>query len=91
MNSIPPMIHELGQYWKQPETGQVLIDDTHALLTEAEFNMLADYSASMPSGVYDGKMWKCLDREALGWLLCWYGPSTKPDHCSVNTRKIILL
>lgn len=100
-NVIPPMTHPLGSHWKQPRTSEILLDDTHALMSRRTFDDLSEYSASNPSGVYEGKMWKredgAFDREFLArggkpeWLLCWYGESEKPDHVSNNSRKIILL
>jgi len=58
-------------------------------MTEFELNALADYSHSMPSGVYEGKMWKRFD--AGIWLLMWFGNSDIPDNCSVNWREIIVV
>jgi hypothetical protein len=83
--------------WRQPDRTQVLIDPTHALMTKAVFESLAEYSTTMPSGVYPGKMWRrhdgahdprCTKPE---WLFCWYGPTPDPDQCSVNSRKVIFL
>jgi len=81
---IPPITNELGRYWEQPDPAGILVDDTHAVMSAADFALLKHYD-SLPSGVYDGKMWR-----ARG-LLCWYGPSDNPDHCSINTREIIVV
>lgn len=91
---IPPITHELGRYWNQPDREGILIDEKHALMERKTFDGLADYSCTNPSGVYEGKMWKGrVDYydESKGWALCWYGPSNKPDHVSNNVRRIILL
>ena len=55
----------------------------------------------MPSGVYEGKMWRRREpyqheagdvREATGrWYLMWFGASDNPDNCSINHRKIIIV
>ncbi len=93
---------------KQPHPAHVLTNATHAVLRQADFDGLSDYSATNPTGVYPGKMWKRHDgiydaefRASGGqpeWLLCWYGhcsgntcvqPCDK--HCSVNSRKLIVI
>lgn len=99
--AIPPMTNPLGAYWEQPDLSDVPIDSTHALLTQKQFDQLADYSASLPSGVYDGKAWKRLDGsfdyeflQSGGkpqWLLGWYGPSDAPSKCSINFRTILIV
>lgn len=95
MNAIPPITDPLGQYWKQPPADAIVLDDTHALMEQAAFDALLDYSSSRPSGVYDGKMWKRRDSDAepdeFGWRLVWYGPSSDPGKCSINSRKIVML
>jgi hypothetical protein len=100
-NVIPPITHPMGSDWEQPPVSEVVIDDTHALMTLETFERLPEYSASRPSGVYEGKMWRrhngAFDREFLArggkpeWLLCWYGESDKPGYVSNNSRKIILV
>lgn len=99
MNTIPPMTHELGRYWDQPNPARILIDDTHAVMDEATLKALHEYSTTMPTGVYEGKMWKAnrWERAPGGairmtdrWLLRWYGFSDKPDCCSNNQREILI-
>lgn len=92
-NVIPPITDPLGKYWDQPSAERILLDDTHALMETETFKALAEYSASIPSGVYDGKMWKRRNGggERPEWLLVWFGPSTKPATCSINSRKILLV
>ena len=91
----------MGRHWKQPDRFSIEIDDTHALLTQKQFDDLAEYSATLPTGVYEGKMWKRHDgvyvartqaeREACPWLLMWFGPSEHPDKCSINHRRILIV
>lgn len=97
---IPPMVDPLGRYWKQPSPERILVDDTHALMDRATFTQLQDYSSSMPSGVYIGKMWSrhdgIYDLKFLAsggkpeWLLVWYGASADPGMCSINSRQILI-
>ncbi len=87
--SIPPMTHPLGRYWDQPPRDRVLVDDQHALLSPQDFQELGEYSTSLPSGVYPGKMWK--RREPGVWYLGWFGETANPELCSVNFREIILV
>lgn len=57
--TIPPMTDPMGKHWDQPSRDGIVLDDTHALMTEATFKALHEYSGSVPSGVYPGKMWRC--------------------------------
>lgn len=86
-NLIPDITDPLGRAWNQPSRSEIDIDDTHALMDTIAFDDLSEYSCSIPSGVYDGKMWKA----HIGgkWLLRWYGPDKKPGHCAINQREII--
>jgi hypothetical protein len=96
--SIPSMAQDKFNAWGQPNSSEFLIDDRYAVMCTLDFNNLKEYSASQPTGVYDGKMWKrhdgAFDRscppEERRWLLCWYGPSEDPEKCSVNMREIRL-
>lgn len=102
---IPQMTDPLGRYWRQPEDmTEVEFDDKHALLTQAQFDGLSEYSTTTPSGVYPGKCWKGQmsmalkkDGKVVGtaltdrWLLRWYGICEDPKMCSVNSREIIIL
>lgn len=86
-NAIPPITSELGKYWQQPKAGSILIDDTHAIISQHAFSMLAEYSASLPSGVYNGKMWRA---QAGGVdYLRWYGDGG-PNQCTINTRILLI-
>jgi hypothetical protein len=102
VSPIPPITDPLGRSWQQPARERILIDDTHALMLQAEFERLAEYSATMPTGVYPGKMWKRHDGVydpvflAAGgvptWKLCWFGFSEKgPGFCSIHHREILLV
>ena len=96
---IPPMTHPYGQHWEQPETRDIAIDDTHALMNEGAFLKLPEYSSSFPTGVYPGKMWRrndgLFDRTAKlsdrRWLLCWYGSVEEDGTCPIEFREIIVV
>ncbi len=100
MNLIPAITDEMGKYWDQPNSENFLIDDTHVIMDMCDFMGLREYSASNPSGVYPGKMWKRHDGlydskckvEDRRWLLCWFGiVKDRPDLCSNNYREIIIV
>lgn len=91
MNRIPPMTDPLGRHWKQPSVDQILLDDNHALMDMAAFNCLPEYSRSIPSGVYPGKMWKAVLSDGTAHL-CWFGiVEGRPDVCSNNNREILVV
>lgn len=93
MNEIPPMTDPISVHWNQPPRERIAIDDTHALMSSADFKALLEYSTSRPSGVYDGKMWKRREPQADGrslWVLMWYGPADDPRLCSINRREILI-
>lgn len=96
MNIIPPITSELGRSWSQPPRENILIDDRHALMSQKDFEALADYSLSQPTGCYDGKMWKSQDFDRYGrftgyWLLRWFGPCEKPGYSRTYFREILIL
>lgn len=102
MTIIPPITDPMGRSWRQPPCEEILVDDDHALMTERTLKALPEYSGTMPTGVYPGKMWKRRDgifdagflkRGGIPvWKLCWYGVSEKgPDFCSINYRSILLV
>lgn len=88
-NEVPLMTNPLGTYWRQPNPGDIAIDGEYAVMDRATFEMLPEYSATLPSGVYPGKMW----RANLGqkWMLRWFGNHENPTLCSNNEREILLV
>lgn len=98
---VPPMTHELSSEWDQPDPNGWAFDDTHVVMPEADFKALREYSASIPTGVYEGKMWRRVvlgydDRDGAGlapmvvWYLMWYGDPIK-DRCPIHSREILLV
>jgi hypothetical protein len=100
---IPPITDPLGRSWRQPDLTDVTMDDTHVMLTKRQFDELADYSTTWPTGVYPGKCWKARmaeDRIVGGqafmawsnvWMLRWFGECADPTMCSNNQREIIII
>lgn len=70
-NIIPPITDPLGKYWKQPKPEDMLMFSGHVIMSDRAVNKLAEYSHSIPTGTYAGKMWKRKVRG--GFALCWYG------------------
>lgn len=85
---IPNMTHPLSRAWDQPSREKILVDDNSAVMENATFEQLKNYSTSIPSGVYEGKMWRRLI--GIDWYLCWYYPGDRPSTCAVDKRKIII-
>jgi hypothetical protein len=91
------MTDPLGRYWNQPSRDLILVDETHAVMTAHTFQQLSEYSATIPSGVYPGKMWRRLDgahdrkcpMDGCRWLLCWYGDDIG-GKCGICFREVLL-
>lgn len=97
-HTIPPIIDPMGKHWDQPPTSAILIDDKHAVMTDATFKSLCEYSGTIPTGVYAGKMWRRFHGkhdprcrpEDRKWFLFWYGYCDDPNQCSINGREILI-
>jgi hypothetical protein len=88
---IPQMIDPLGESWEQPKASEIVIDRWCAVMTRGTFMQLKDYSLSLPTGVYAGKMWRLLAGNGTWWL-CWYGPSDHDQNSmGICLRQILLL
>jgi hypothetical protein len=84
---IPEVTAPLGRYWDQPARADVLVDETHAVVTRTTFAKLCDYDRSNPSGAYVGKMWR---RGGAG-TLCWFAPDPEPGWVRVETRTLLVV
>lgn len=95
LNCIPAMVHELGRHWQQPaDIREAPMDDKYIMLTRRQFDELNDYSASMPSGVYEGKCWKAQWNSRLAeekWFMRWYAPCEDPNQMEIPFRWIIVV
>ena len=85
---IPPITDPLGQSWKQPHRRFIELDDTHALMSEQTFKALKEYSTTIPTGIYDGKIWKEF-ANGEGYLV-WFAPDKDPDKARIEKRKILI-
>jgi len=56
-----------------------------------DLQKLASYDTSMPSGVYEGKMWQRKESVHVGGrhMLVWYGPSELVGQCGIYFREIL--
>jgi len=90
--AIPECVHPLSKAWDQPKNVEVEIDETHALMSEESFEQLHEYSMSIPTGVYAGKMWKAHNRLSDEWYLRWYedGP-LESGTCRIKSRIILVV
>lgn len=87
-NAIPVMDDPLGKHWDQPrDIREVLMDDTHVILTSDHIGQLSKYDATLPSGVYPGKAW--MRREAGRTLLAWYGAENADKMCPILFREVL--
>ena len=85
---IPVMDDPLGKYWRQPsDIQQAPMDNDHVLLTWRQISGLAEYSSTIPSGVYPGKCW--LRRQEGKRLLAWFGDETPQGMCPILFREIL--
>lgn len=89
LNQIPVMTHPLSSGWSQPDRKTILIDDTHAVMEREIFKELLEYSYSLPTGVYPGKIFKGRRNEI--WNLIWFGECKNITKCSIHNREIILV
>ena len=86
-HDIPAITSPLGRYWDQPSRQAILVDETHTIMTRATFEQLADYSVTVPTGVYTGKMWRCGRR----WLRWYDDHPALPDRCTIHEREILVV
>lgn len=86
---IPPIIDQRGKCWQQPHRRFIEMDDKCALMPEQTFKALREYSTTLPSGQYAGKMWKAKIGDK--WYLRWYSDSHHPECININNREILVL
>ncbi len=86
---IPMMTHPLGMGWDQPQRNEITLDEECAMMNHSTFDQLHDYSMSIPTGAYEGKMWKRVQSNG-NWLV-WYGISEDPNKVSINSLPILIV
>ncbi|QDH83961.1 hypothetical protein Axy10_024 [Achromobacter phage vB_AxyP_19-32_Axy10] len=87
--------HEEALWQRATEKGQNfrtidwVISDTHCMLPKEDFDRLSEYSATMPTGVWPGKVWKA---EVGGvWYIRWYGIVPGDDRVCSNNQRIAVV
>lgn len=85
---IPEMTDPMGRHWRQPKglNSRVVADDCNAMIAPQDLAALPEYSSTIPTGVYPGKMWRAEYHD--GTYLCWYGEEVQ-KRCSVNCRRVL--
>jgi hypothetical protein len=87
---IPPITDKMGRSWDQPDRHEIEIDGSYARMSLKTFEALKDYSWTMPTGVYPGKMWRAFNSDLNTWWLRWYGEHEDPKLCRNHQREIIV-
>lgn len=93
-NVIPPITDPLGRGWEQPDTKEILVDDDYAVMSKKAFDELKDYTASQPTTLYNGKMWKIRVRskDSPLWVLRYCCNEDKEKNLiDIAARKILIL
>lgn len=91
MPIIPPMTDPMSKGWSQPSLDEITFYRDKVIMTKRTFDRLKEYSTSIPTGVYLGKMWKFRAIEDV-WYLRWFGESSKgSDHCAIYQAVIDLV
>ena len=85
---IPTIIDPSGKSWQQPHRSFIELDDTHALMSEQTFKGLKEYSTTIPTGRYEGKMWKGFANGE--WYLVWFDTDENPNCLRIEKRKIVI-
>lgn len=71
---------------------EILYMDSDAVtMTRIGFDMLPEYSTSLPTGKADGKVWKCDTRSERGWIMREYVDNGDPSRWSIKDRKITVI
>ena len=86
---IPPITDPLGKHWQQPHRRFIELDNTHALMSEQTFKGLKEYSTSIPTGRYEGKMWKGFTKGE--WYLVWFAPDINHNLLRIERRIILIV
>lgn len=68
--TVPPITDPLGKYWDAPRREDLIFTLLHVHVTQHQFTKLPNYQYTLPTGTYEGKMW----RRKIGrhWFLVYY-------------------
>lgn len=89
MDVIPGITDKRGAHWAQPSRKYIWLDEKYALMKDQTFRSLVEYSSSEPTGMYEGKMWKC--RRGDAWYLRWFVDRKDLKTMLVESREIIVV
>lgn len=92
---VPPITDPMGRHWEQPARESIRVDKERAFMDQKTFDALLAYNTSIPTGVYDGKMWKRNELARGGgftknWFLVWMGPCDDSSKCALHRRLIVI-
>jgi hypothetical protein len=94
---VPPITHPMGKHWDQPDPHAFEWHEDRVVMTREQFKALHDYSCSLPSGVYDGKMWRLTSHHGTSvpmnerrCFLRWFAPSDDPNQCSIHSLPLVI-
>lgn len=88
---VPPITDRLGRHWEQPPVQDIEFDYEYAYMTEEAFDKLGEYSTSIPTATYAGKMWKARIGKTKNWKLRWYEDHpTDPKVLLIPSRRIVI-
>ena len=93
-NTIPLITHPFGRAWQQPPKYLILVDDTHAVMSRLDFEILMDYTRSQPSALYNGKMWKIQRKfeDGVKWFLCYcHNENNNTSEIEIAYREILII
>ena len=86
MPYIPQMTNPFSKHWKQPDLSEIELHPNFARMTAATMSKLAFYNTTIPTGVYEGKMFG-RSEDGKDYLV-WFGVSDNPEQCSINSLVI---
>ncbi len=87
---VPPIVHPLGNGWDQPDPHKFLWDKDEVAMSRSDFNRLHTYSCTLPTGVYEGKMWKSVIEGK--YFLCFFMDDPNDNrYCIVGKREILII
>lgn len=90
-NPVPDITADMGRSWRQPKaSGLTFYEDIgkrecYVVMSKQDREKLQHYAWGFPSGVYDGKMWRCDNH------LVWFEASVTDVNCCVNKAAEIFL
>jgi hypothetical protein len=76
--------------WRERRAGlDMLVTDDVAVMSRFEFEGLAEYSSTLPSGTYLGKVWR--SRGLRDWFLGEFFDDGTPGMVAIRWRRIVVV